>query len=133
MKGVSDCALMFISPRNGIVPGSAAATTAAATAARGGRGWPRSIQAKRAIRKSGGADDAVGGLPRPEPPRAAALDPREHERRRERCGDHRDRLCTRQERERAEREQYELPSRRRALEGEHERVCEPGEDGVEHV
>ena len=54
-----------------------------------------------------GSDDAVRDAPGREAPRPAALDPRQHERRRERCDDECDRLRARQERDEAEHEQHD--------------------------
>ena len=48
---MSDWAVMLKRCANGMAPGSAAAMPAAATDARGGSGWPRSIHAMSAIRK----------------------------------------------------------------------------------
>ena len=59
---MSDCAVMLSSPRKGIVPGSAAASPAAATEAREGRGCPRSIHAKSAISRSEAPEEVAATL-----------------------------------------------------------------------
>ena len=84
--------------------------------------------------ESAGAEKAVEPRERPErPPQPATLDEPEQDRSRRDCGEERDRLRSRLEREHAQREQPHLPQRRRLLERDHEDQRSDEEDRVEGV